>query len=175
MRKIFSFPMIGCLALLAAAGCARDKKPDAYRSSVLEDLPFVYKMTVQQGNILTEEMLDGLTPGMTKRQVSFLLGTPLLTDFFHSDRWDYAYTIQRGHQPMEKRFLTLRFQNDALTRIEGDLHPNARRRESGEPGKSLEPGMSREPKEIVVSVPDYEERQGLLTKSLKTIGLDTKD
>ncbi|WP_295404848.1 outer membrane protein assembly factor BamE [uncultured Thiocystis sp.] len=163
MRKIFSFPMIGCLVLLAASGCARDRKPEETRASLLEDLPFVYKMTVQQGNILTEEMVDSLELGMTRRQVSFLLGTPLLADFFHGDRWDYAYTIQRGHQPMEKRFLTLYFQDDALARIEGDIRPDAKR------------GESREAKEIVVSVPDYQERKGLLTRGLQTIGLEPKE
>lgn len=163
MRKIFNFPMICCLALLAATGCAREKQPDEYRGSVLEKLPFVYRMTVQQGNILTEEMVDALSPGMTKRQVSFLLGTPVLTDFFHQDRWDYAYTIQRGHQPMEKRFLTLIFQDDMLARIEGDIRPDAAR------------GAAREPKEIVVSVPDYQEKKGLLARSLKSVGLEPKD
>ncbi len=118
---------------------------------------------MQQGNILTENMVDSLELGMNKRQVSFLLGTPMLTDFFHNNRWDYAYTIQRGHQPMENRFLTLYFQDDALARIEGNIRPDAKR------------GESREPKEIVVSVPDYQERKGFLTRSLQTIGLEPKD
>jgi len=54
MRKIFSFPVLACLAACVASGCAREKKPDVYQSSALEDLPFVYKMTVQQGNIISE-------------------------------------------------------------------------------------------------------------------------
>lgn len=163
MRKIFCFPIILCLAACAASGCARDKKPDGDQSSMLEDLPFVYRMTVQQGNILTEEMVDSLKLGMTKRQVAFVLGTPLLTDFFHTDRWDYAYTIQRGHQPMEKNMLTLHFQNDALVRMEGNMKPNPQR------------GKSRERQEIVVSVPDYQERKGFLTRGLEAVGLETKD
>ena len=152
--------MIVCLAVIAMAGCARETIPDEYQASVLEDLPFVYKMTVQQGNIVTEEMVDDLELGMTKRQVSFLLGTPLLTDFFHSDRWDYTYTIKRGHERMEKRSLTLHFRDDALTRIEGDARTGPKRM------------GAEEAKEIVVSVPDYQERKGLIKRSLEAVGLN---
>ena len=88
---------------------------------MLERLPFVYKMTVQQGNVITEEQVAQLQPGMTKRQVTYLLGTPLLTDFFNTDRWDYVYTIRRGHKPKESRKFTVFFQDDALVRTEGDL------------------------------------------------------
>jgi outer membrane protein assembly factor BamE len=88
----------------------------------------------------------------------------LLTDFFQTDRWDYTYTIQRGHDPMEIRYLTLYFQDDdSLARIEGDIRPNPARAES------------REPQEMVVSVPDYQERKGLITRSLEAIGLEPKE
>jgi outer membrane protein assembly factor BamE len=163
MRKLLPISILGCLVALGVAGCSRDKKPEEYRGSVLEDLPFVYKMTVQQGNIITEEMVDRLEPGMTKRQVQFLLGTPVLTDFFRTDRWDYTYTIQRGHQPMEIRYLTLFFQDDSLVRITGDIQPN--------PARARE----RVPEEMVVAVPDYQERKGLITRSLQAIGLEPKD
>ncbi|NEX20655.1 outer membrane protein assembly factor BamE [Thiorhodococcus mannitoliphagus] len=162
MRKIFSFTIIACLAAISI-GCARDKKPDEYKSSVLEDLPFVYKMTVQQGNIITEEMVDSLELGMTKRQVEFVLGTPLLTDFFHTNRWDYVYTIRRGHQKMEQRDLTLYFQDDVLARMAGDIRPDANRAEE------------REQKEILVTVPDYDQRKGVLSRGLKAVGLEPKD
>ncbi|EXJ16113.1 outer membrane protein assembly factor BamE [Imhoffiella purpurea] len=163
MRKILNFPIIGWLAVLAVAGCARDKKPDDYQSSVLEDLPFVYKMTVQQGNIITEQMVDDLELGMTKRQVEFLLGTPLLIDFFHTNRWDYVYTIKRGHDQMEERSLTLYFEDDALVRIAGDMRPDPQRK------------ASQEPTEILVTVPDYEHRKGLIKRSLEAVGLEPKD
>jgi outer membrane protein assembly factor BamE len=162
MRKILTRSRISTLLTLAAlalAGCAGEEKPDEYQNSMLEDLPFVYKMTVQQGNILTEEMVDQLQPGMTKRQVRFLLGTPLLTDFFHTDRWDYTYTIRRGHQDMQQKDLTLYFQDDALVRIEGDLRPDPNR------------AATREPREMVVSVPDYKERKGLFRRGLNAIGI----
>lgn len=163
MRKIFTIPLIAVLGACALGGCAREKKPDQYQKSMLEDLPFVYKMTVQQGNILTEEMVDGLELGMTKRQVNFLLGTPLLSDFFHTNRWDYIYTIKRGHQRMEQRNLTLYFRDEALARIEGDMRPDPQRR------------AAREPQELVVSVPDYKERKGLVTRGLEAIGLEPQE
>ena len=163
MRNLVYISILGGLVALATTGCSRDKKPEEYRGSVLEDLPFVYKMTVQQGNIITEEMVDRLELGMNKRQVQFLLGTPLLTDFFQTNRWDYTYTIQRGHDPMEIRYLTLYFQDENLARIEGDIRPNPARAEA------------RAPQEMVVTVPDYQERKGLVKRSLETIGLEPKD
>lgn len=166
MRRPNSFPALLVIPLAAApflVGCAGEEKPDEYQRSSLERLPFVYKMTVQQGNIVNEEMVDQLQPGMTKRQVRYLLGTPLLTDFFNTDRWDYTYTIRRGHQEMEIKTLTLHFADDSLVRIEGDLRPDPNR------------AAAREPKEIVVSVPDYKERKGLIRRGLEVIGLEPAD
>jgi outer membrane protein assembly factor BamE len=164
MRKLLDclIPALTAVAAANLAGCAGKDKPDEYQTSRLENLPFVYRMTVQQGNILNEDNVDQLQPGMTKRQVQYLLGTPLLTDFFNTDRWDYVYTIQRGHQSMESRKLTVMFQDDALVRVEGDLKPNPQR------------AAARERKEIVVSVPDYEKRKGLIGRSLEAVGVDTK-
>lgn len=166
MRRPNLFPALLAIPLAAApilVGCAGEEMPDEYQRSSLERLPFVYKMTVQQGNIVTEEMVDQLQPGMTKRQVRYLLGTPLLTDFFNTDRWDYTYTIRRGHQEMEIKTLTLHFEDDSLVRIEGDLRPDPNR------------AAAREPKEIVVSVPDYKERKGLIRRGLEVIGLEPAD
>ena len=153
MRKILTSILI-CVAF-ASAGCSsKDKPKEEYRSSVLADLPFVYKMTVQQGNIVTEEMVDRLEPGMTTRQVRYLLGTPLLADMFHADRWDYTYTIRRGHQPMEIKRLTLYFSEDALVRVDGNLQPN--------PARAAE----RQPDAIIVSVPDWEDKRGIFRRTL---------
>lgn len=163
MRKKLITPLIVCLSLSLLTGCAGETKQDEYQTSVLEDLPFVYKMTIQQGNVLTEEMVDTLKIGMTKNQVSFVLGTPVLTDFFHKNRWDYTYTIQRAHKRMEKRNLTLYFQDDVLARIEGDVRPDAKR------------GEARIKPEMVVTVPDYKEKKGLIKRSLETIGLEPAD
>ena len=146
------------------AGCARDKKEDEYRSSALSNLPFVYKMTVQQGNILSEDMVDQLELGMSKAQVRYVLGTPLLTDMFHTDRWDYTYTIRRGHKPMEAKRLTLWFQDDQLVSIEGDLRPNPQRAVTAQ-----------ENRQLVVEVPDWQDNRGIINRTLNTIGVKTAE
>jgi outer membrane protein assembly factor BamE len=152
MRNIL-IPVATLVLVLSSTflgGCARKER-----------LPFVYKMPVQQGNILTEEMVDRLEPGMTRAQVRYLLGTPLLADMFHSDRWDYIYTYRRGHQSMERKRLTVWFEDDALVRVDGYLKPNPARALSAE-----------ENREIVVKVPDYEDRRGIFRRTLGTIGLE---
>ncbi len=163
MRKALIFLTLCLLLAFAVSGCASKKRPDEYRTSVLEGLPFVYKMTVQQGNIITEEMVDDLELGMSKRQVRYVLGTPLLTDFFHTDRWDYTYTIRRGHQPLEIRYLTLLFKEEQLIDIRGDIKPDPLR------------ARARAPREVVVTVPDYEDRKGLLTRTIKAVGLEPEE
>ena len=82
----------------------------------------IYSPEVQQGNIVNQEMVDKLKPGMTRSQVRFVLGTPLLTDPFHTDRWDYVYfQKQSATAAPEQRRLTVIFEGDALTRMEGDV------------------------------------------------------
>jgi outer membrane protein assembly factor BamE len=82
----------------------------------------VYRMDVGQGNIVTPEMVSQLKLGMTRSQVRFVLGTPLVSDSFHPDRWDYFYSLHKGTEaaPSTKR-LTVTFKGDALASIEGDL------------------------------------------------------
>ena len=82
-------------------------------------LPSFYKITVRQGNYIDRGMIAQIRTGMTKNQVQQILGSPLLTDPFHANRWDYVYTSRVGHGPMEERRVTLLFQGDVLTRIEG--------------------------------------------------------
>ena len=82
----------------------------------------VYQQEIQQGNVIDQEMIDKLKPGMTRAQVRFVLGTPLLTDPFHADRWDYVYFYKKSPAtPAEKRRLTVFFEGDALARLEGDI------------------------------------------------------
>ena len=147
-------------ATLTVAGCSTPEKESVYKSSALEKLPFVYKMTIQQGNIVTEEMVDRLEPGMSKSQVRFLLGTPMLADLFHADRWDYTYTIRRGHDEMQLTRLTLLFQEDALVRVEGDLRPDPSR------------AAQREPGDLLVAVPDWEDNRGFIAKTASKLGMD---
>ena len=147
-------------ATFVLVGCSSQEEKPQYKTSALERLPFVYRMTVQQGNIVTEEMVDRLEPGMTKSQVRFLLGTPMLTDLFHLNRWDYSYTIRRGHDEMQLTRLTLFFEDDALVQVQGDLRPDPER------------AARREPADLLVDVPDWEDNRGIIAKAASKIGLD---
>lgn len=85
--------------------------------------PGVYKIDIQQGNIITQEMIDQLRPGMTKRQVIFVMGTPLVRDPFDQDRWDYVYSYQPGGGIRGQERVTMFFENDLLTHFTGDFKP----------------------------------------------------
>ncbi len=92
----------------------------------------VYVPDVQQGNVITQEMVDQLKVGMNRRQVQFILGTPLITDPFHQDRWDYYYSLKRGKKYRAKRTLSLFFKDDELTEIHGNVRTKPQ--DTGEPG-----------------------------------------
>lgn len=81
----------------------------------------IYKLDVQQGNIITAEMLMGLKPGMTRAQVRYVLGTPLIQDSFHKNRWDYIYKMINDDQLIEERHLVVKFEDDELVDIKSDL------------------------------------------------------
>lgn len=89
-----------------------------------------YRIDVQQGNFVTQEMLAKLKPGMTRSQVRFALGTPLIVDPFRNDRWDYFYMMHKAGELTEQRVVTAIFRGDELLRIEGDVIVGA-----GTPGK----------------------------------------
>jgi outer membrane protein assembly factor BamE len=86
-------------------------------------LPRVHRVTVQQGNVLSQEMVDKLKPGMTRRQVAFVMGEPVLKDPFDPDRWDYVYSIRVPNVGTQVTHVSLLFENDLLTTIAGDLMP----------------------------------------------------
>jgi outer membrane protein assembly factor BamE len=94
------------LALLPLAGCGA-----------------IYKLDVQQGNLFDQATVDTLKPGMTKRQVLLVMGSPSIVSPFNQDRWDYISTMRVGRGEMETRDLILHFEGDALARIEGDYFP----------------------------------------------------
>ena len=104
---------VACAAL-ALAGCA---PPNIIRP---------YRINIQQGNYVSQDMVAQLRPGMTKEQVRYLLGTPLITDIFHADRWDYVYYYEKAYSKPEERKITVLFdKNGRLSRIEGDVVPAA--------------------------------------------------
>ena len=82
-----------------------------------------YKMPIQQGNLVTSKMMMQLKPGMTKTQVRFVMGTPLISDSFHKDQWDYFYQMEKDGVIIEKRRVTLMFEKDLLAKVKGDVIP----------------------------------------------------
>ena len=82
-----------------------------------------YKIDVPQGNILTQDMVSQLRPGLTKDQVRFILGTPMLADMFHTDRWDYVYRFQKGStgDAEMRKFSTFFDAEGRLVRVAGDV------------------------------------------------------
>ena len=99
------------LLLLLSAGC----------SSIV---PAIYKLNIRQGNYIDQSMVSQLRVGMSKRQVQFLMGTPLINDPFHEQRWDYFYSFRpRGGEETTRRHIILYFEGETLARIEGELPP----------------------------------------------------
>lgn len=80
-----------------------------------------YRIDIQQGNFVTQDMVAKLKPGMTRSQVRFALGTPLIVDPFRNDRWDYFYMMHKAGELTEQRAVTVIFRGDELLRIEGDV------------------------------------------------------
>jgi len=103
-------------SLLALAGCS--SMPEV--TSLLTP----YKIDIRQGNFVTQEMVAQLKLGQSRDQVRFILGTSLLTDAFHADRWDYVYRFQPGHGESQQRRMSVYFTDGKLARIEGDVVAN---------------------------------------------------
>jgi len=82
-----------------------------------------YHLDVQQGNVVTAKMMMQLKPGMSKSQVRYVLGTPLLQDAFHQNRWDYIYQMTKGGKVIERRRIILDFESDGLRAVRGDVIP----------------------------------------------------
>ena len=82
-----------------------------------------HRIDIQQGNVVTQEMLAQLKPGMTPSQVRFVLGTPLVVDPFRNDRWDYFYSLKHEGKVVEKRRVTVVFEKGLLKGVEGDVAP----------------------------------------------------
>ncbi len=110
MRYLNILMFILFTSLLAACG-----------TSVPKIKPF--KMDIQQGNVVTSKMLLQLRPGMTKSQVRFIMGTPLVVDSFHTNRWDYFYQMRQAGKVVEKRRVILDFDKDVLLKVRGDVVP----------------------------------------------------
>ena len=80
-----------------------------------------YRIEIQQGNFVSQETVAQIKPGMSKEQVRQMLGTPLLTDIFHADRWDYVFWREKPGAKREQRKLTVHFEDGKVTRLDGDM------------------------------------------------------
>ncbi len=140
-----------CVASLLIGGCSTNK------------IPGVYRPDIQQGNVVTQEMVDKLRPGMTRQQVQYIMGTPLLVDVFHQDRWDYLYSIEADGDDRQQERISIFFEDDRLVRIAGDFRPM--------PAQDPLAG-----KETVYTVPDYNEREkGFFSRTMDAVGIDSDE
>ncbi len=157
MRKLLT--LIAIIASFSLASCSGDP--------IVNRLPWVYKIEIQQGNVLTQEMINQLQTGMTRRQVQFILGSPLIVDPFHADRWDYYYQYIPGTEGEGKALrehLAVFFEDDTLVRMDGTLLPD--------------PNASREPlnKVVTVDVPHQEIGDpGILTRFWRWITFNSEE
>ena len=111
MLPTFRFMLLLAL-LFALTGCGQLK------------FPGVHKFDIQQGNIITQEMVDQLKPGMSKSQVLFVMGTPLIADSFHQNRWDYLYSIKKADGEELREQITILFDGqEKLAGLKGDFFP----------------------------------------------------
>jgi len=114
MRATAACLLASCLVLLCACG----------------GLPRVHKVTVQQGNVITQEMIDRLKPGMTRSQVAYVMGEPVFRNAFDDDRWDYVYTLNIPGYYNEQKRVSLYFENGVLAYFTGDYAPTTATDES---------------------------------------------
>lgn len=136
MRKALTFVICYAVLALLVAGC-----------NYMPSIPFIgpHKIDVQQGNFVTQDMIDKLKPGMSRNQVRFALGTPLIADPFHPDRWDYVYVLEKQGRVVEKRRIAVVFKGDELLHIEGDVVPRDATKKAGKPSPSKDAAPAKPP------------------------------
>lgn len=105
MKKNLSFLKIIPLLLLIS-GCS---------------IPKIYQVVISQGNLVDQEMLDKLEVGMTESQVKFVMGTPLISDTFYPNRWDYFTSVTQGDKTYTNQKITLFFEENKLIKWEGEI------------------------------------------------------
>jgi len=148
MRKLLIFTIITASAILT--GCSTSGEEKSNFSKIADIIPnaldrtsLIYRPTIQQGNVVTQDQVNKLKPGMSKRQAEFILGSSMLRDVFHNNRWDYTFTTGVGSKPSKITHFSIFFDENRLVRTSGDLHPQP----EGEQDKV-------EAKQVV-SVPDW--------------------
>jgi outer membrane protein assembly factor BamE len=88
-------------------------------------LPKLHKVAVQQGNVITQRMIDQLKPGLSREQVVFIMGEPIYRNTFDDSRWDYLYSFEIPGDYVERKRLSIFFRDDVMTHFEGDYTPTA--------------------------------------------------
>lgn len=157
MRQL---PIFIAIPAMLLSGCSSISDVTDAIPNALDRASLIYRPTIQQGNVVTQELVNELKPGMSKRQVKFILGTPMLSDVFHVNRWDYVYTLGVGSQPGEIQRVTVLFEDDRLVGIQGDLRPQP------------EEERKQPDNEVVVTVPDWEEpNKSLWRRFADSVGL----
>lgn len=134
----FLFPSLIAVSLLA--GCSFD---------TLVSKVNPYKIDIRQGNYVDQEMVAQLKKGMSREQVRFVLGTPLVVDAFRNDRWDYVYRFRPGRGEPVQRVISVYFESDKLARVDGDV-------QAGDATAAAETGRAERGR--VVEVPAIEKK-----------------
>jgi outer membrane protein assembly factor BamE len=147
-----------------------------------------YKLDVQQGNVVTSKMLLQLRPGMTKSQVRFIMGTPLIQDSFHGNRWDYVYQMREAGKITEQRRVILDFEKDLLKTVRGDVIPSGSNKSEGADAnpntgtRVVEPYKKPEEKSLINKLKFWEKDDAAQAKSvvekesvIKDAGAEKKD
>ena len=138
MKKLLI--IITCFASLSLGACS------------ITEWSLVHRIDVQQGNVITQDVVNQLEPGMTRRQVQFVAGSPMVADVFHQDRWDYVYRLKTGSGKVTTEHVSLYFEDDALVRVSGTLRPqvdSAEQETTGERVTLVVPPQERVPPGIV--------------------------
>ncbi|MCB1866398.1 MAG: outer membrane protein assembly factor BamE [Chromatiales bacterium] len=151
MQKGLIHGVLAASLLAGAAGCGTIDRLSA-------SLPGVYRIDVKQGNEFDQTAIDRLQPGMAKSQVRFVLGTPMVEDPFHVDRWDYVYRFKPGSGEAESHWVSVYFEDERLVRVAGDFRPN--------PSAETLPVQ----KEQAIIVPPKTDDRSILRKTLDSIG-----
>ena len=139
-RRLHTLTLTGLLlTLLALTGCGGVSS---------FSFPGAYRLNIPQGNIITQEMVDQLRPGLSKRQVNFILGTPLIRDTFDQDRWDYVYSFQPGGGERVQEVLTVFFEDNQLTSFAGDFQQSPEHEQFGQTAEASEEDTTNQGKEL---------------------------
>ncbi len=126
-RRLRPASRLGAIAaplLLGLAGCSSLPSLPTWQGESFLGLITPYRMDIVQGNVVTKEQAALVKPGMTRAQVRDILGSPMLTDLFHADRWDYIFTIKRQGTEPQRRDVVAHFKGDLLERLDAPDLPS---------------------------------------------------